>query len=40
MVPYLVDEERSVEMDESGDMFNYLNKNYARKDSVDGQNAN
>ena len=36
MVPYLVDEERGVEMYESSDIVEYLNKNYARTDSVDG----
>lgn len=35
-VPYLVDEERGVEMYESSNIVDYLNKNYARKDSVDG----
>ena len=36
MVPYLVDEERGVEMYESSDIVDYLNKNYASKDSIDG----
>ena len=36
MVPYLVDEERGVEMYESSNIVDYLNKNYARTDSVDG----
>ena len=36
MVPYLVDEERSVEMYESSDIVDYLNKNYSSKDSTDG----
>ena len=39
MVPYLVDEERGVEMYESSDIVDYLNKNYASKDSIDGYNA-
>ena len=36
MVPYLVDEERGVEMYESSDIVDYLNKNYSSKDSTDG----
>ncbi len=35
-VPYLVDEERSVEMYDSSNIVDYLNKNYAGKDSTDG----
>ena len=31
-----VDEERSVEMYESSDIVDYLNKNYSSKDSTDG----